>query len=410
MKRSLQILIGFLIGSYWIACAPKKFDKDPSVNRCQNFAETCISSGSRDSFDYTVRSNGGLVDILFVDDNSGSMSFEQTHMAEKFSSFLAQLDARFIDYRIGIITTDVSSAATSVTTDDGVSSTLYNEPRAINQNGQLLDGNLIKFSNGADYLTSSTANKEQLFATNIKRPETLQCEAFLRQYPNSTPPAAGIHTNCPSGDERGIFAANLFFDKNPASFVRPNAHLAVVFLADEDERSALYRTTTSPLYTLETNDQPETLVNKVRAAYSGKSVSVHSIIVKPGDQWCLYDQSIQMGPSYINEGRGPVHGLTYNQMFGSEGQKYAQATTLTNGYLGDICANDYGAQLSGIGANIVERLTDVNLACSAPPDLSVTLVPANSSISWTVSGSNLHFSEALPPGTQVKLKYSCSTL
>ncbi len=410
MNKMSKIIFGLVVGTYWVGCAPKKFDKDLMINKCQNFAETCVSSGGKDSFEYAVRSTGGLVDILFVDDNSGSMSFEQAHMAEKFSSFLSQLDARFVDYRIGIITTDVSSSMTSDTRDDGPSSTLFNEPRAINQNGKLQDGNLIIFSNGASYLTPSTANKEALFATAIKRPETLQCENFLRQYPTSNPPADGVHANCPSGDERGIFAANLFFDKNPSSFVRPNAHLAVVILGDEDERSGLYNSNSSTLFQLETNDQPSSLISKVRSAYASKSLSVHSIIVRPGDQWCLYDQSIQMGPSNLDQGRGPTYGITYNQMLGSEGKKYAEATSMTNGYLGDICASDYGSQLSGIGANIVDRITDVNLACKDPSDLHVELTPANSSINSTVTGQVLHFSEALPAGTQLHLKYSCSTL
>jgi hypothetical protein len=406
MKRRYKLILGFLVASYWVACAPKKFEKDADANKCQNFNQVCVTSNGRDFFDYTVSSTGGLVDILFVDDNSGSMSFEQAHMAEKFSSFLSQLGARSVDYRIGIITTDVSSGATTSITDDGSSSSLYNNARSINQNGALQDGNLIKFSNGASFLTPSTSDKETLFSQTIQRPETKQCEEFLEQYPRSQPPMDGIRANCPSGDERGIFAANLFFDKNPSSFIRPNAHLAIVILADEDVRSGLYSVTSSADYKLEPNDEPSTLVSKVRSAYSGKTLSIHSIIVKPGDQSCLNIQSRQMGPAYIN----PSQGVTLNQMFGSEGYKYAEATQLTNGILGDICANDYGSQLSNIGANIVDRISDISLACSSLSDLQVTVAPPQAGTTWTVNGSNIHFSQALNPGTQVKLKYSCPAL
>jgi hypothetical protein len=332
------------------------------------------------------------------------MSFEQSRMAQKFTSFLSQLDAGFVDYRIGVITTDVSSAATSSTADDGISSGLYNEARAINQNGALQDGNLIKFGNGETFLTANSANKESLFAQNIQRPETLQCENFLKQYPTSQPPSAGMKTNCPSGDERGIFAANLFFDKNPSSFVRPNAHLAIIVLADEDVRSELYKTSTA--YQLEANDEPTTLVNKVRAAYANKALSIHSIIVKPGDTSCKNAQSTQMGPSSIN----PTHGVTFNALKGTEGHKYAEATQLTNGILGDICAADYGSQLANIGANIVDRLADITLACANPMDLTVTLIPSNSAINYQMDGAVLRFNQPLPPGTQVKLKYACYAL
>lgn len=406
MKRSYKFILGLLIGTYWVACSPKKFDKDFEANACQNFAEVCVSDNGEDKFDYTVTAAGGLVDILFVADNSGSMSFEQTYMAQRFHSFLGQLDARHVDYRIGVVTSDISSSATSSTADDGASSSLYNEPRAINQNGALQDGNLVKFDNGSVYLTTSTANKEQLFAKNIQRPETLQCENYLKQYPNSQPPAAGVKANCPSGDERGLYAANLFFKKNPSSFIRPNAHLAIVILADEDVRSGLYSKASNTAYQLEENDQPATLINNVKAAYSNKGLSVHSIIVRPGDGGCLTAQSRQMGPSFM----GPTHGVTYNQMLGSEGHKYAEATQMTNGILGDICAGDYGSQLANIGANIVDRMSDVTLACADPKALQVTLTPAQAGTSWSVSGNNLHFSQALNPGTQVRLQYTCPTL
>ncbi len=409
MKKSFKLATAFLIASYWLACSPKKFEKDPNVNKCQNFAEVCVNSNGRDYFDYSVKANGGLVDILFVSDNSGSMSFEQANMAQKFSSFLSELDSRSVDYRIGIITTDVSSAKTTSTKDDAVSSSTYNPPRAINKNGALQDGNLIEMKDSSGkaltFLTSTTANKESIFSQNIQREETRQCETFLKQYPNSQPPLEGIRQNCPSPDERGIFAANLFFDKNPSSFIRPNAHLAIVFLADEDVRSGLYATTTHAAFQLETNDEPSTLVNKVRSAYNGKTLSAHSIVVRPGDNSCLTSQSTQMGPAYLN----PTHGVTFNQILGSEGNKYAEVTQLTGGILGDICANEYGSQLASIGANIVDRLTDITLACSNPSDLSVSLSPAQS-VSWSVSGTTVRFDQAVNPGTQVRLKYSCATL
>ncbi len=406
VKKYSKFIISLMFALYWVGCAPKHFSKDEAVNRCQNFSEVCISSSGRDSFDYSVQAKGGLVDILLVDDNSASMSFEQTHMAERFSSFLSQLDSRSVDYRIGITTSDISSNVTASTVDKYPTSTQYNEPRAINKSGALQDGNLISFPDGSSFLTPSSASKEVQFQQTVQRPETKQCENFLKQYPTSQPPELGLHTNCPSDDERAIFAANLTVSKNPASFIRPNAHLAVVILSDEDSRSALYLNPAATNFQLEDNDQPSTLVNRVKANYPGKSMSVHSIIVRPGDQACVYAQSIQMGPASLS----PTYGVTFNYMLGTEGKKYAEATALTNGILGDVCANDYGSQLATIGANIVERISDVSLACASPADLTVTLSPAQNQITSTVTGRNLHFSEALPAGTQARLKYTCPTL
>lgn len=408
MKRRYKLLMTMALLGYWGACAPKNFEKDLEANKCQNFSEVCISSGGRDFFEYSKVVNGGLVDILFVNDNSGSMSFEQNNIANRFDSFLSGLDSRVIDYRLGIITTDVSSAATSVTTDDSPNSALYNEPRAINQNGALMDGNLVPIKNSSggtvgSYITPQMSDREQLFKLNIQRSETLQCESFLKQDPNSQPSASGMKANCPNGDERGIFAANLFVDKNPASFVRPNAHLAIIFLADEDVRSGLYLNSANTAYKLEKNDLPETLVEKVKGKYSGKALSVHSIVVRPGDQTCVNKQSTQLGPN-------GTFGRTRNAVLGSEGHQYAKATELTAGVLGDICANDYGSQLAGISANIVDRVSEITLACSNPGDLSLELAPPQQDITWEIVGNRLKFNESIPTGTHVKLKYSCKTL
>ena len=55
------------------------------------------------------------VDILVVDDNSGSMEFEQTSMANRVSNFLAILQG--LDWRIGIATTDPTATVAVNTTD-----------------------------------------------------------------------------------------------------------------------------------------------------------------------------------------------------------------------------------------------------------------------------------------------------
>ena len=49
------------------------------------------------------------VDILFVVDNSGSMSANQTNLKNNFDSFIAVYDTAGVDYNIAIITTDSSS-------------------------------------------------------------------------------------------------------------------------------------------------------------------------------------------------------------------------------------------------------------------------------------------------------------
>lgn len=70
------------------------------------FSDTLANAHLTDSFRQRDRAT---VDILFIVDNSGSMSEEQTSLALNFSdfiSFTAQLD---VDYQIGVTTTDTDS-------------------------------------------------------------------------------------------------------------------------------------------------------------------------------------------------------------------------------------------------------------------------------------------------------------
>lgn len=397
--------IGFslIIAIIWVACAPKKFEKDPDADKCQNFSENCISADGVDYFDYTVKENGGLVDIVFINDNSGSMSPEQSQMAVRFKSFLSILDSRYIDYQIGVITTDISSSSTETTSDDSGSSSLYNPPRAINKSGALQDGRLIQYDSGEFVLKPTSVNKEILFSSIIERPETKQCEEFLKKYPDRSPTLDEIRENCPSGDERGIFAANLFLDNNSAT-IRDKAHLAFVVLSDEDVRSGLYLNQAN--YSLESKDTPEALMAKVKAKYPNKQVSFHSIIVRPGDSACEQIQDHQMGPSSIN----PTNGVIFNQIQGSQGQIYAQATKLFGGITGDICANDYGSQLASIGANIVDRVSQIQIACDSPGNLSVEFSPAEKSVDWTLQSKMIRLQKSMDPGVQLHLKYTCRKL
>lgn len=400
--RHLKKIFGFGTLAVLIACSQRGFQKDPNVDQCQNFDQACNTINGIDYFDYNVSSNGGLVDIIFIDDNSGSMSPEQSNLSNRFNTFLSGLDSRFIDYRIGIITTDVSSNVTSSTSDNSSSSSLYNPPRAINGNGAFQNGNLINFSNGRNLLMSTDSDREALFKQSISRPETKQCENFLRQYPSSPPPVASLIANCPSGDERGIFAANLFVD-NHRDTLRTKANLAFVVISDEDERSGLYRTDSG--YEFELNDKAETLKTKLSSLLPSKNVSFHSIIVKPGDTTCEAMQNRQMGPASLN----PTFGVTYNQIRGTQGYEYAKATQLIGGVLGSVCDSDYSQQLANISASIAELTSSIKLACSTASDLKVSLNGQPVS-NYNFDKGALNLGTPIPVGAQLNLKYSCKSL
>lgn len=369
--------LSFIIGLY-VGCSPVKFSLDDS--KCKD--NGCVVVDGKYSFNYTATAGFGKVDILIVNDNSASMSFEQARLAPRFANFIGDLDSRKIDYRIAMTTTDVSGT------------------------GSLKGGSLISFG-GNPYLTPSISNRVSLFNQEIQRPETLACEKFIAQWirdnggsvsaTNRPGYSAAYAQNCPSGDERGIYAANLVVKNNPDSFIRSDAHLAIIVISDEDERSGLYGTAN---FRLEDYDQPGNLVSNVKntlGADKYNSLSVHGVVVK--DQACLNQQNSQ-----TLDGYAPTTGL----VSGSIGTVYLSFFNTGWGKVADICSNDYTSQLGQIRSKITDNIKDILLSCSSPEDVVVTVNGSN--VGYTMSGKTLKLNSPLTPGTTVNLSYKCSSL
>lgn len=365
-------LVGLMMLGFIVGCSEMEFSADKNFKACQSSGLNCILiTPEIERFDYDVKTNSGIVDILIVDDNSGSMSTQQRYMAERFPTFISSLGA--LDYHIAITTTDVSASPN-------------NGPKAANGNGALQDGKFIQFGNGSAVLTRDTPNKETLFASTVKRPETLACEQNDFQY-----------AYCPSPDERGIYAAHLAVERKDPSFFRPAAHFALVILADEDERSTRQNSTVVAQYPTEEKDIPDNLVKAVKQHLGAqKTFSAHSVIVKPGDQACLESQT-EVYPS----GR---------RVSGFEGIFYARLSNLTGGHIGSICASDYGTELGQIGYNIKDHLNSIQLVCAPidnKVDVIVTPQPAGLITNFDPSTNTVKFNQTLPPNTNVHLTYDC---
>lgn len=366
--------LSFVVGLY-VGCSPVKFSLDDS--KCKDSG--CVVVDGKYSFNYAATVGAGKVDILIVDDNSASMSFEQKRLAPRFANFIQNLDARHVDYRIALTTTDVSGG---------------NFPQG---------GKLISYADGSAYLVPGNSNRLNLFSAAIQRPETLACENFIAEWFRSggtfsAEYDAQYKVKCPSGDERGIYAANLVVQNNPGNFIRNDAHLSVIFLSDEDERSGLYNNG----YPLSTLDQPATLVNNVKTLLGTEkynSLSVHSIIVK--DAACL---AIQNNQTLGN----PANPMTTGMVQGSIGSIYQKFTDSSWGVSADICSEDYTGQLGNIQTRIETAIKDVMLNCANPESLIVTV--SGSPVSHYLDGKVLRFSQYLAVGTSVTLSYKCSSL
>jgi hypothetical protein len=117
-------------------------------------------------------------------------------------------------------------------------------------------------------------------------------------------------------------------------------------------------------------------------------------VIRPGDQACLTQQSQDQ---------------TYRGYFGTV---YAQLTQLTGGVLGDICASDYGAQLTAIGNQIVKNISSYKLACiptQVPGLAPVITVQPQAATTGTIREDQVFFDPPLAVGAQVRIQYSCQT-
>lgn len=354
----------------------RKYCKDRESNQCQKELSGDNQNGGK--VDESFKSSSRKIDILIVNDNSPGMSEEHFKLAPSFRQLIADLDSAGFDYRIGMTTTDIT------------------ENRA---------GKLIPFAKDTIYLTPSVSDRESLIVNSIKRPETLVCEKFIADWirthngdVNSISKyeyAEEFHKNCPSGDERGVYSANVTIKDYAASFIRPDAHFTVVYVSDEDVRSGLYA---SPGVMLETLDQPSTTINLAKTAFSEdkfNSVRIHSIVVK--DNACNQIQSSQFVDGYK-----PTAGL-FNSSIGSVYLTFAYQGW---GIASSICDTEYFNTLEPIFADIKKNTNSILLRCKNPIGLNVKV--GDSPVDFEVVASELKIKTPLDKDTLVNITYSCS--
>lgn len=363
-----------------LGCSGVKFQSAPAascsaVNQAFGAAACQVNpDGSRD-FNYSVKT--GEVDMLFVDDDSGSMYTEQEKMANQFPGFLDSL-ADF-SYQIAIVSTDIDHL------------------------GPGNDGRFFEFAPGQTVLKNDSRSKDSThyaniakFQNTIKRQETLTC------------PDGPI---CPSGDERGIYALNRALERpENQSFLRPGGHLAIVILSDEDERSSgggalgaeINGGAISNDYLAQSYDLPSTFVTHIKMHVpNNKSVSVHSIIVRPGDTACWNVQNSQAG------GVKGFYGTQY-ALLSSPSAAFQAFANIVPGTLGSICSSNFTQEMGNIAANI--RSEDIQLPCAPNKStLHVDFLPTPSqTTTFDVDSQNhLIFRPAIAAGTNVHLTFNC---
>ncbi|HEX4925018.1 MAG TPA: vWA domain-containing protein [Bdellovibrionales bacterium] len=311
MRSRIYLIIGF--AALTSACAPNEFAFEQAGNGpiC---VEGCSNQDGTIRYSYFETVTGDRrVDILVVDDNSGSMAEEQANMAMRFPNFIAGLNSTMtggpLEWRLGITTTDVSNGA---------------------ERGQLVtfSGSTLK------YIDQNTPNADQLFKDTVQM---------------------GTGGD---GDERGIYAANLAVDRNEDNWIRQNSHFAVIVLSDENERSTGAN--------LENYDRPQTFIDNVRAKLgAAKSFSFHSIITRPNDQACLDGDGTAFGTVYaeLSNLTGGIIGDICAADYGAQLQDIAELISSN--------VDSFGLKCAPIGGTVAVEYNP------APPGTITTVVENN---------------------------------
>jgi len=379
----MQFSVGIVLGSI-IACSPTRFNQNQQVlNICSSPVTSCITENGSTDLVQTYKVGSGKVDILFINDNSASMSKTQINMATKFAGFIQSLDAKSVDYRIAMTTTDLNS---------------------VSQN------KLITFSNEKKFITNIDADRVSQFNNSIVRSETLKCENFIvgmfntfgAAFQSTNEYANQYYSKCPSPDTRGIYTANLVVSENSSSFMRTDANLNIILISNDNARQGK---------ALEANDKAMSFVSMMKQNYPNKYWDFNSIIVK--DETCKQAQTLYNASNQIITNEAGV------AISGGIGFEYANlsnsaAKDLDNkprprGQILDICARDYAPHFSAMSTQITQEARVFTMRCSpsAAPVVSV-VGQANANINHTWSGDKIIFLREAE-GTSVNISYRCYT-
>lgn len=363
----------------FVSCSPVQFEKQQLAP--QNTGPTvvlpvsCTGGVCTQHHQDTTTGAKPQANVLFILDTSGSTTDIQANLATNLSGFVNGLSG--IDYRIGLITTDVSSI---------VSDTKENYPDAVNFGGAIQDAKLVQMSDGSSFLTPQSS------ATQVLVPQIVQAaSACISSRYNASV--------CLSDDPRGIFAANLFVTSNTGGFLRAGVPTTFVVISDADERNSTSLATHG--YPQGTADAPATLIANFHGAFPSTPFQVDALVIQPGDTTC-YNQ---------RNGRGgnPL-------IFGFYAPLYASLAQLTGGVLGSVCSSNYTGQLGVIQSAIPASSQINSLALVCRPyhdqytlsfsDLSGANVIGVPSTPDLVN-KKINLSMPLPTNVNAVLSYDC---
>ena len=293
------------------------------------------------SFQQSSSSVTNKLDILWVVDNSSSMSPLQTNLTTNFNSFISNFASKGYDFKMAVTTTDAYLADPN----------LYNYSPSDSSLAQFKDGTDATSHDGIFVITPITPNLNNVFVNNATQGQN------------------------GSGDERAFASLKTAMGSSLNSgFLRSNSFFAVIIISDEDDFSSEQRLqgswqypTNSSNYVadhsysysgLDTVGSYESYLDSLTATTGAlRRYNVSAITVL--DNTCL-SSHVSSSPSSII------------------GQRYIQIANDTNGVLGSVCDTSFSTSLNAIQSKIAELSTAFHL--TRAPNVSSIVVEVNGAV------------------------------
>jgi hypothetical protein len=263
------------------------------------FTVPMVGEGTLDTefTDLFDQGTGKKVDILFVVDNSGSMSNKQAELAKNFQEFVKIAVLWNNDYHVGVVTTDVEDPNQSGRLQDA------SGVRIVSKKDADPTGKLLKLANQG---ANGSGDEQGLQGAYLALKLPLTADTLKTCVKDAD--CGGAPAECVTNPDDGSKACG----GHNRAFIRKNAALEIVVLSDEEDSSP---------------NPPD--------FYANYFYSIHGI----GNKNLFHFHAIAGDPGSGCKGNGDA----------TPGDRYNDLVQKTGGKFGSICANDYAQFLKDIG-------------------------------------------------------------
>ncbi len=308
--------------------------------------------------------SGREVDVLFVIDGSGSMSEEQSNVANNLGQFLATAELLDNDFHVGVTHLDLSETKE------------YGGVRY--EAGQLMGNPSFLTPDTPGYL-AEFQNRVRMGASGGSREAGLEAARDALSDPNITEEGSACNSDADCSEPYNFCSPNRTCGGRNAGFLREDASLEIIMLSDEEDQSDA----TPAFYT--------DFFRSIKGFRNDALLHVSSIV------------GANVGtnvPDSCESGAGSAEA----------GRRYAAVSDATGGSVGSICANNFGPFLQNIGNRAFGLRVEFFLSRAAEPatiEVRVNGSPRNSGWTYDDNTNSIVFERnSVPqPGDTIEVEY-----